>query len=261
MKYDIFTFNNEIDMLDIRLNILNDYVDYFIIIESTETFTGIYKPLYYLDNIARFYNFRHKIIHHIVDDTPAGHDDPNCNQLFLEQANNSDNVCLEDNHCWLREFYQKECIKDAISHLSDDDICFISDVDEIWNYELNYNLGFNTILKPKINNCYLQYLNFKSSEIWTQFTGPIVTYYRNIKNKNLNHLRTLKKSKNMYTFLENGGWHFNALGGIDKKINDFKHPVYTKKYIQNRAGQCVIDESDLPRFVLDNKKKYEHLFI
>ena len=41
--YDCFIFNNETDLLDIRLNILNDYVDYFVIVESLETFTGLKK--------------------------------------------------------------------------------------------------------------------------------------------------------------------------------------------------------------------------
>ncbi len=41
--YDCFIFNNETDLLEIRLNILNDYVDHFVIIESSETFTGLKK--------------------------------------------------------------------------------------------------------------------------------------------------------------------------------------------------------------------------
>jgi len=38
--YDCFTFFNELDLLEIRLNILDPYVDYFVIHESTETFSG-----------------------------------------------------------------------------------------------------------------------------------------------------------------------------------------------------------------------------
>ena len=41
--YDCFIFNNETDLLEIRFNILNDHVDYFVIIESFETFTGLKK--------------------------------------------------------------------------------------------------------------------------------------------------------------------------------------------------------------------------
>ena len=86
MKYDIFTFNNELDMLEIRLNVLNDYVDYFVIVESTETFSGVPKPLYYELNKNRFSEFHHKIIHHIVTDTPKSFTDLECDQKTLEIA-------------------------------------------------------------------------------------------------------------------------------------------------------------------------------
>ena len=43
--YDCFMFNNENDLLEIRLNILNNYVDYFIIIESSETHSGLKKKI------------------------------------------------------------------------------------------------------------------------------------------------------------------------------------------------------------------------
>ena len=54
MVYDIFTFNNELDILEIRLNILDNYVDYFVIIEGVETFSGIIKPLYF-DSVLFIY--------------------------------------------------------------------------------------------------------------------------------------------------------------------------------------------------------------
>ena len=37
-KYDIFLFFDELDLLDLRLEMYNDYVDYFVIVESTVTF-------------------------------------------------------------------------------------------------------------------------------------------------------------------------------------------------------------------------------
>lgn len=260
MKYDIFTFNNELDMLDIRLNILNDYVDYFVIVESTETFSGYPKPLYYDLNKDKFSKFKDKIIHYVVTDTPKDFNDTECNQEVLKMASESSNVTRE-HLCWLKEFYQKELIKNAILNLHDDDICWISDVDEIWNYNLQFEIN-DEIYKPMINNCYMSYLNVKTNENWTPetnpFTGPIVTKYKNIKNECLNHLRTLSKTK--YTFIENGGWHFNALGGIEKKINDFKHPVYSVAYMMNRQNGSRIDESGLPEYLIEKKQKYKTLF-
>jgi len=253
-KYDIFTFNNELDMLEIRLNVLNEHVDYFVIIEATETFSGVEKPLYYELNKDRFSEFKGKIIHYVIRDTPSGFSDQHCDQEILQIASNSDNVTRE-HLCWLKEFYQKESIKKSLIGLNDDDICYVSDVDEIWNYNLDFEIN-DDIYKPMINLCYINYLNVRTNEDWTYFTGPIVTKYFNIKNECINHLRTLRKMKDVYIYIEDGGWHFNALGGYQKKINDFKHPIYTKNYMLSRENGSRIDESELPVYLKNNKEKY-----
>lgn len=72
MVYDCFQFFNELDILKIRLNVLSPVVDRFVISEATETFSGLKKPLYYEENKAMFAEFQDKIIHVVVDDTPAG---------------------------------------------------------------------------------------------------------------------------------------------------------------------------------------------
>lgn len=256
--YDIISFNSELDMLELRLNVLNDYVDYFVIVEATETFSGFEKPLYFELNKTRYKEFSHKIIHYVVTDTPKDFNDPNCDQEILFLASNSSNV-TRDHLCWLKEFYQKEKIKHALVGLDDDDICYVSDCDEIWNYNLNINVE-NEIYKPKINWCYINYLNLRTLEDWTYFTGPIVTKYKNIKNDCLNHLRTISKMRDKYVYYENGGWHFNALGGVENKIDSFKHPVYTTHYMETRQRGLFIEEINLPNYILDNKDKYKKFF-
>ena len=67
---DCFTFYNEMDLLNYRLNILYNVVDYFIIVESTHTYVGKEKKLFYNDNKHLFEKFNDKIIHIIVDDFP-----------------------------------------------------------------------------------------------------------------------------------------------------------------------------------------------
>ena len=61
--YDSFLFFNELDLLDIRLTILDPYVDYFVISECDYTFSGNKKPFYFDDNKNLFSKFLHKIIH------------------------------------------------------------------------------------------------------------------------------------------------------------------------------------------------------
>jgi beta-1,4-mannosyl-glycoprotein beta-1,4-N-acetylglucosaminyltransferase len=256
MIYDIFSFNNELDMLELRLNILDPYVDKFVLVEADKTFSGVDKPLYYEENKERFEKFHDKIIHYKVLDSPSSFDDPNCDQEILQMALNSDNV-TRDHICWLIEFYQKESIKKALDDLYETDICFVSDVDEIWNYNLNFDfsMGVNKIYKPKINNCYIEYLNVRTNENWTHFTGPIVCERYDIVNNCLNHLRTQRKMIHIYHFLEDGGWHFNALGGADKKIRDFQHPIYHTDYMEKRKNGWRIDETGLPQYILDNKEE------
>lgn len=67
---DCFIFYNELDLLTYRFNLLNNIVDYFIIVESTHTFVGKEKKLFFNDNKQLFENFTNKIIHIIVDDLP-----------------------------------------------------------------------------------------------------------------------------------------------------------------------------------------------
>ena len=52
--FDVFTFYNELDLLELRMEILGDVVDYFVINEATITFTGNEKPLYFQENKERF---------------------------------------------------------------------------------------------------------------------------------------------------------------------------------------------------------------
>ena len=62
MKYDCFIFNHEVELLEIRFNILNDYVDKFIITEGDITFSGLPKESHFLKNKDRFKKWEDKII-------------------------------------------------------------------------------------------------------------------------------------------------------------------------------------------------------
>ena len=68
--YDCFTFYNELDLLEIRLNELDSVVDYFVIVEATKTQTGLDKPLFFDLNKKRYTKFKHKIIHVKVHNMP-----------------------------------------------------------------------------------------------------------------------------------------------------------------------------------------------
>ena len=110
MVYDCFQFFNELDILKLRLRILNPVVDKFVISEATTTFSNIPKPLYYEENKEMFAEFSDKIIHVVVDDTPPG-----------------------DTH--VRDTFQKSAVGRGLKDCTDDDIIIFSDLDEIPNPE------------------------------------------------------------------------------------------------------------------------------
>ena len=82
--YDCFSYLDEDLLLDIRLNILNEFVDYFVIVESNRTWQNNYKNHNF--DISKFQKFKEKIIYIKVTDMPDG-DNP-----------------------YLRENYQRNCI-------------------------------------------------------------------------------------------------------------------------------------------------------
>ena len=117
---DCFIFYNELELLTYRLNLLNDIVDFFVIVESTHTFMGKEKALFFNDNKHLFEKFNSKIIHIIVDDFP--HKYPNVN--------------IGNNDVWKNEYFQRNAISrgiNSINDLSESDLLIIADLDEIPN--------------------------------------------------------------------------------------------------------------------------------
>jgi|Laugrespbdmm15sd_2_1035082.scaffolds.fasta_scaffold17665_1 beta-1,4-mannosyl-glycoprotein beta-1,4-N-acetylglucosaminyltransferase len=278
---DSFIFFNELELLDIRLNILNDKTDKFILVESTVSHTGKEKPLYYNDNKHLFEKFNDKIIHCIVDDTPNSFEE--AQRMFIspkdELQKNILMHCLTTSNVpfgetqWLREFYQHESTRRGMlmANLDDDDICFVSDLDEIWNPELNYEIDDYNVRKLN-QHVYMAFLNLRSNEDWV---GTYYTKYKNIKNSSANHLDTLAKTK--HVFVNNGGWHFTYQGGLDRiktKLENYGHQEYNNSEVKNlvqqrldlgmdilgRPFKCEIREDLLPKYLINNKQQYKHLF-
>jgi beta-1,4-mannosyl-glycoprotein beta-1,4-N-acetylglucosaminyltransferase len=145
--YDCFNFFNELDILELRLNILYDYVDYFVIVESDVTHSGVNKPFYYEDNKDRFKQFSDKIINFKVYDTPKDFvqlpstDDDELMKIYdyiKSPSNRWFNRSTQPDYG--RDFFQKESVRRPIVNCDDDDIIIISDADEIPNPEIIKNL-------------------------------------------------------------------------------------------------------------------------
>lgn len=253
---DIITYNGEKDVFDIRYNVLKDFVDKFIVVEAKTTFSGQNKPLYFEEVKSKY----PKAYYYINDE----------NYTKEEEKIASSSPNTQGAKHWKREFMQKERISAALNGLEDEDICFICDCDEVWNPEvLKHNIDQIYRLKF-LSYCY--YLNNMSSETWD---SSLVLKYKDIRGKVLNHVRG---NKNNYKAIDNAGWHFTFMGGVDevkrKLANSYTEDTYWNKDIQSkidtrfaantdflgRSYRYWTDDSQLPKYVIENKDKYAHLF-
>jgi len=248
MVVDVCTYNNERDIWDIHYNVLKDHVDQFIVVEFDTTFSGKLKgPTFPVEQYPD------------VKYVFSQEKDYEKYRALAESSPNTKGAAH-----WVREFMQKESIKDALIHLKDDDTVFIGDVDEIWHPAMRILFGtFRVHLRV-----YTYYLNLRSNE---EFCGTLKTSYKNIRDKCLNHLRTSTKcTHHQY------GWHFTSMGGpvsLAKKLTDsyteesYATPVvlgnldqnYGTKDFLGRDFTYEIDTSEWPHYLKENVDKYEHL--
>ncbi len=215
--YDCFIFSNELDLLEIRLNTLKDVVDYFVIVESTETFSGKDKELYFLNNKERFTAFMDRIIHVVVDDMP------------------------KDAHRWERELYQRNAIMRGLTNCSPDDIIIISDVDEIPAPDkiLHSFTGDPIALKQRL------YYYFLNCEAQKQANGPVMLRFKDLLSP-----QWARDQRERLRTIEDGGWHFSYLGGIEaikRKIESFAHSEYDTPYFKSyrRLYEKVLNGEDI----------------
>lgn len=262
MVIDVFSFNGEFDVLELRLNILNDYVDQFIICEGDETTAGVSKPRYFEENKERYTKWLPKIKHHVFS--------PDTDPALSLLADKSPGV-PQDMHWWRREFIQKESMRYALTHLKDDDKVFIGDVDEIWNPLIDYPNGRAELQQT----VYTYYLNNKSSEHWT---GTSLMLYKDIKTDTLDNLRAYDTMRAYMKapVIENAGWHFTNIGGVEfikRKIQSYAHQEFNNEQFLSLVEQRValnqdylgrdfkleVDESDWPEYLKTNRHLYTNL--
>jgi len=272
MIYDCFTFFNELDLLEIRLNVLNDVVDRFVLVEATKAHSGKDKPLYFNENKERYKPFQHKIIHIIVDDYP---------------------VCTSP---WAYENHQRNAILRGLTQAQPDDAVMISDMDEIPRPDLvraHAQAKTTVLFIQKLYYYFMNYLNV-SNPNWPLGTklfpyqyflgdeSQIKAPYNEFLLPELNHGVTPTKMRfnENVTVIHNAGWHFSYLGGTEaiiKKIQSTAHQEFNcakntdpKEILaQIRSGKDIFGrgdrffgvpiDDDYPRYIRDNQEKFQHL--
>ena len=255
MIYDAFLFFNELDLLDIRLNLLNDVIDKFVIVESTITFSGNKKPLYFEENKNYFSKFTDKIIHIIINDTPEDffninfNDNNNINDVFrnkiLTHLSQSTNWTRDQKH-WGRETYQREYIIMGLIDCKDDDMIIISDVDEIPNPTELKNINVNQSVFEFKQDMFYYNLQTLKEKNWS---GPKMASWSILKNNSLNNIRkNLHQLQLNTTVIENGGWHLSFMGGknrIRDKIEAYGHQEFNNDVVKNNIESSISNSTDL----------------
>lgn len=261
MIIDIFSFNGELDVLELRLNILNDAVDQFIICEGDETTAGNPKPRYFEENKQRYAEWLPKIKYYIF----SPYTDP-----IMQAFAQSYLPIPKEQHWWHREFIQKESMRYALTHLHDDDRVFVGDVDEIWDPTTKFPEGRAELQQT----VYTYYLDNKSNEQWT---GTSLMAYKDIKTNTLDNLRAYDDMRRyMHAPIIKSGWHFTNIGGapfVKRKLQSYAHQEFNHPSILEQVDQRIannqdylgrdfklgVDTSEWPLYLKVNREKYAHL--
>jgi beta-1,4-mannosyl-glycoprotein beta-1,4-N-acetylglucosaminyltransferase len=227
--YDCFSYWDEDLLLDLRLNILNKHVDYFVIVEGNKTWQNNPKNLRF--NINNFSKFKDKIIYVPVEDMPDGINP------------------------YVRENYQRNCITRGIESAKEEDLIMISDLDEIPNpLEISK-------FEPKLKYAVFKQLHFYYKFNLSNKTRPFWYGSRiSVKKflKSPQWLRNLKFKKRPFwridkfrlnNIIDNGGWHFCNL----KNPNEL---LYKYKNLCETDDPIVFKEKIDPKFLsLESIKK------
>ena len=227
--FDCFMYFDEEMILDLRLNILNSHVDYFIIVESRYNHKGEKRKL--LFNKEKFIKYRDKIIYLVYDEVPSK----------VKRINDEDDEKTQTNkyimNALYRENAQRNYIINGLNNANNEDIILISDVDEIPKIDkFEFNKVNNKIILFRQDMFYYKFNlclpNFKWTGTKACRKKDLISpqWLRNIKEKKYPFFRidTFFSDKK-YTdikIVNDGGWHFSNIKtakAIEHKLKSYLH--------------------------------------
>ena len=258
--YDCITFFNENFITNIRFEILNKFVDYFVVCESIYDHRGQEKKLNF-ELLNKKY--KSKIIYIVLEDK------------------------FESNDLWINQAKQREYIFNGLKSANKNDYIMFSDPDEIPNPKKLENLNLNNKYGIFLQDCFCYKINifnkyespWEGTRICKKGNLTSIEYMRQkVVSKNLKYnFFRFDKEKNIQ-LIENGGWHFNNLmspNDISLKLKTFAHSEYANdtyssvKVIEEKIKKRIdlfnrghIYElrkinHEYPKYILDNLKIFE----
>ena len=246
--FDCFMYFDEDLLLNLRLNILYDYVDQFVILEAEEDHQGNKRTLNF--NFKNYEKFRNKIKY-----------------IPLKKIEIDQKIKINKN--WDPGHLRDQSMRNSISkYLTDADIndwIIISDLDEIPNplkfkefkTEFKYAFFKQSFYYYKFNILNYSQPYWYGSRICVKKYLKSPQWLRNIKIKKNNIFKRFFLNRN-YKILENGGWHFSFIKSperIVKKINAFCHGEFNKKEFKDikNIEKKIIELKD----IFDRPIKYK----
>ena len=243
--FDCFMFYDEELLLDIRLNILDKYVDFFVIVESEYFHNGKKRKLKF--DINKFQKFKNKIIYIIHKNEP----------LEIAKLSDKDSEDIKSYklilNAHLRENDQRNHISKGLTDADDDDLILVSDVDEIPNFDyINLSKLKNKIIMFEQEIFYYKFNRYLPNFTWygtkackkKNLISP--QWLRNIKNKRFPFWRIdTFFSKNKYIdkiFIKNGGWHFSNIKNANDIELKLKSYLHHRDYESEELGNSKINE-------------------
>ena len=225
MRIDSFIFNDELDVLEMRLGSLDSVVDYFVFVETTRTFSGRPKPLYYQENKNRFAKWHGKII-------TASPSLPNAGS-------------------WEYERLPREFLVNMIRGLNpaQTDTLTFSDCDEIPNPEVvktyTPDLGLRN-LKQHTYYYNLNHLFDYGNRAWSRARiGTVQHIYDHGAMGFRGGWPVGKDLDPTYPAIENGGWHLSyfqpTIETIRRKVFSISHDDLWP-FINSRSDKQIIED-------------------
>jgi len=235
--YDCFMLWNEVEILYMRLDILYEHVDKFVICESKESHSKkvTKSEFVFIKNKAKYEKFMDKIIFLPIEKLPFEGD-------FTAETNGRISV---DN--WKNENWQRKYLFKGIEGLRDDDIIAISDLDEIYDPRVLPSVREKILHFPAIGvkmKLFYYYVNVAKKQIWE---GSIFVQRGNLPNPDtIQHLRDNRTSLPFYVY---GGWHYSWMATGGKIVEKFKvvaeHDIINQFSSEEHIKKTLSNVSDL----------------
>ena len=255
--FDSFHFFQELELLEIRLRYLYDNVDHFIILESSQVFSGQKKDFLFEKNKKLFEKYSDKIYYFKLDNFQTSYSslkrflinsgnfvDQNI-LSFMESHNNYPKNKLN----WVLDTYTREALHHPFAeHIKGDDIVLFSDIDEIPSLDfikaIKKNFSSNSSSRFYIaeQTEFKYFINLMSLSPWY---GTIAGRYRDISKISLNTLKVDSKFKRIYFNnipIQNGGFHFSGCGGeklLLSKIESGGHQEFNFPYMKKNIFKRI----------------------